>query len=269
MRFTKMHGIGNDFIVVDAMNKEIENPNELAVKLCNRRTGVGGDGLILMVPSKRGDSMMRIINSDGSEPEMCGNGVRCAAKFLYDSGICKKTEMDIDTLAGVKHIVYNPEKHSATVDMGEPDFEPARIPVAADSNLFSANLGGRKVDFFCVSMGNPHAVTFDFFPDDEDFARFGPYMESHPLLPAKANIEFCRIDGPGKVTVKVWERGCGPTLACGTGSCAVLAAGASLGLIDRSAEIRLPGGSLHDVWADDNHIYMTGPAETVYEGEVQ
>jgi len=269
VKFTKMHGIGNDFIVVDAMNMEIPNPEELAVRLCDRRFGVGGDGLILMVKSDRADAMMRIINSDGSEPEMCGNGVRCAAKFLYDSGICKKTEMDIDTLAGVKHIVYDPENRLATVDMGEPDFTPERIPVIADSNRFSVELGGRKVDFFCVSMGNPHAVTFDFFPDNDEFARFGPYMESHPLLPARANIEFCRIDGPENVTVKVWERGCGATLACGTGSCAVLAAGASLGLLGRNAEIRLPGGILRDAWAEDNHIYMTGPAETVYAGEVR
>ena len=268
MRFTKMQGIGNDFIVVDAMNIEIPNANELAVRLCDRRFGIGGDGLILMVKSDRADAMMRIINSDGSEPEMCGNGIRCAAKFLYDSGICRKPEMDIDTLAGVKHIVYDPEKKLATVDMGAPDFTPENIPVSAESNRFSADLGGRKVDFFCVSMGNPHAVTFDFFPDEDDFARFGPYMERFPLLPARANIEFCRIDGPASVTVKVWERGCGPTLACGTGSCAVLAAGVQLGLLDRSADIHLPGGALRDCWADDGRIYMTGPAETVYTGEV-
>ena len=271
MRFTKMHGIGNDFIVIDAMTTEIPNPNELAVRLCDRRTGVGGDGLILMQPSPRADATMRIINSDGTEPEMCGNGVRCAAKFMYDSGLCRKPEMDIDTLAGVKHIrlqIENGVAVAATVDMGAPDFTPERIPVATDTNRFSANLGGRKVDFFCVSMGNPHAVTFDFFPDDADFARFGPYMEHHPLLPARANIEFCRVDAPDSVTVRVWERGCGPTLACGTGSCAVLAAGASLGLLDRSAAIHLPGGVLHDLWAPDNHIYMTGPAETVFVGEV-
>ena len=268
MRFTKMHGIGNDFIVVDAMNKEIPNPNALAAKLCDRRTGIGGDGLILMVPSPRADAMMRIINSDGSEPEMCGNGVRCAAKFMYDSGICRNTEMDIDTLAGVKHILYDPERQLATVNMGAPDFDPARIPVAAESNMVSVKLGGRDVNFFCVSMGNPHAVTFDLFPDDEEFARFGPYMESHPLFPAKANIEFCRIEGPDEIAVKVWERGCGPTLACGTGSCAVLAAASSLGLTGRSAKIRLPGGVLHDQWAGDGCIYMTGPAETVFTGEV-
>ncbi len=271
MRFTKMHGIGNDFIVVDAFNQEISDPGDLARRICDRRRGIGGDGLILMCPSERGDAYMRIINSDGSEPEMCGNGVRCAAKFMYDSGLCRKTEMDIDTLAGVKHIsleIKGGQAVAATVDMGEPAFDPGIIPVAAESNVVAVELDGKPVRFFCVSMGNPHAVTFDFFPDDADFARFGPMMESHPIFPAKANIEFCRIDSSESVTVKVWERGCGPTLACGTGSCAVLAAGASLGLLGRSAEIHLPGGTLCDRWQDNNHILMTGPAETAFMGEV-
>ena len=272
MRFTKMHGIGNDFIVVDAFNQEISDPKALARRTCDRRRGIGGDGLILMCPSERGDAFMRIINSDGSEPEMCGNGVRCAAKFMYDSGLCLKPEMEIDTLAGVKHIVLeikNGRAIAASVDMGEPVFDPARIPVAADSNIVTVELEGKPVRFFCVSMGNPHAVTFDLFPDEETFARLGPFMESHPLFPAKANIEFCRIDSPASATVKVWERGCGATQACGTGSCAVLAAGVRLGLLERSAEIHLPGGALHDCWQDDKHILMTGPAETVFAGELE
>ena len=272
MRFVKMHGIGNDFIVVDAIHNEIHDPAALARRLCARRFGVGADGLILMVPSDRGDAMMRIFNSDGSEPEMCGNGVRCAAKFLYDSGLCRKAELDVDTLAGVKHIaldVQDGRAVAATVDMGCPDFAPERIPVAADSNLVRVNLGGLEVSFLCVSMGNPHAVTFDLYPDDADFPALGAFMERHPLFPAKANIEFCRVESPERVTVKVWERGCGATLACGTGSCAVLAAGASLGLLRRCAEIQLPGGILRDEWAEDDHIYMTGPAETVYAGEFE
>ena len=272
MRFVKMHGIGNDFIVVDAIHNKISDPAALARRLCARRFGVGADGLILMVPSARGDAMMRIFNSDGSEPEMCGNGVRCAAKFLYDSGLCAKSELDVDTLAGVKHIsldIRDGRAIAATVDMGCPDFIPERIPVAADSNIVRVELAGREVSFFCVSMGNPHAVTFDLYPDDIDFPALGAFMEAHPLFPAKANIEFCRVEGPERACVKVWERGCGATLACGTGSCAVLAAGASLGLLRRSAEIQLPGGVLRDEWAEDNHIYMTGPAETVYTGEFE
>ena len=158
---------------------------------------------------------------------------------------------------------------AATVDMGCPEFAPERIPVAADSNVIRVKLGGREVSFLCVSMGNPHAVTFDLYPDEADFPALGAFMESHPLFPAKANIEFCRADSPTHASVKVWERGCGATLACGTGSCAVLAAGASLRLLKRSAEIQLPGGILRDEWRADNHIYMTGPAETVYTGEFE
>ena len=221
MRFVKMHGIGNDFIVVDAIHNEIPDPAALARRLCARRFGIGADGLILMVPSGRGDAMMRIFNSDGSEPEMCGNGVRCAAKFLYDSGLCRKAELDVDTLAGVKHIaldIQDGRAVAATVDMGCPEFIPERIPVAVDSNLVRVELAGREVSFLCVSMGNPHAVTFDLYPDDADFPALGAFMEAHPLFPAKANIEFCRADSPTHASVKVWERGCGATLACGTGS---------------------------------------------------
>ena len=271
MKFTKMHGIGNDFIIVDAIHDEIVNPSELAVKLCKRRFGVGADGLILICPSERADVTMRIFNSDGSEPEMCGNGIRCAAKYVYDSGICRRNDMTIDTLAGTLaiHLEVRDGRTFAAVDMGEPEFIPAKIPVAAESNRVRVELGGREVEFFCVSMGNPHAVTFDLFPEEEDFHRFGRWMECHPLFPAKANIEFCRVDDRENVHVKVWERGDGPTLACGTGSCAVLAAGVQLGLIERSANIHLPGGVLRDEWLPDNHIRMTGPAETVFEGEIE
>lgn len=271
MRFAKMHGIGNDFVVVDAFRQRISDPASLARELCRHRFGVGADGLILMLPSARADAEMRIFNSDGSEPEMCGNGIRCAAKFLYDEGLCRKTRMDVDTRAGVKSIELIPEGRAAraTVDMGAPAFDPARIPVAAESNRVSATLGGREVSFFCVSMGNPHAVSFDLYPDEADFLKFGALMERHPLFPARANIEFCRVERDGAVSVKVWERGDGPTLACGTGSCAVLAAGATLGLIAREAEIRLPGGALFDRWDENGHIFMTGPAETVYRGEIE
>ena len=270
MQFTKMHGIGNDFIVVDAFHNAISDPAELARRMCARRFGVGADGLILMCPSDRADATMRIFNSDGSEPEMCGNGIRCAAKFLYDAGLVQKTEMTIDTLAGVKPITLQVQDGrcvSVTVDMGQPVFDPAQIPVSAPSNRICVDLGGRKVEFFCVSMGNPHAVTFDLFPDEEDFRKFGRTMECHPLFPARANIEFCRVEDRENIAVKVWERGDGPTLACGTGSCAVLAAASCLGLAERSANIHLPGGVLRDAWMEDNRIRMTGPAETVFTGE--
>ena len=272
MRFTKMHGLGNDFIVVDAIHNSIADPAETARRVCQRRFAIGADGLILIGESDRADATMRIYNSDGSEAEMCGNGIRCVAKYLYDSGICSKSDLTIDTLAGVKPIHLLTEGDTAiaaTVDMGAPEFEPARIPVAADANRVRVRLNGRDVEFFCVSMGNPHAVTFDAFPDHEDFLRLGAEMERHPLFPAKVNVEFCRLDGPDSATVKVWERGSGPTLACGTGSCAVLAAGVELGLLNRSADIHLPGGTLHNEWRGDGHIYMTGPAETSGIGEFE
>lgn len=269
MRFTKMHGIGNDFILIDAIRTPVENPEALAQKMCARRFGVGADGLILICESPEADARMRIFNSDGSEPEMCGNGIRCAAKFIYDRGICRKERMRIDTLAGVKEIflAYDGGKCMATVDMGAPEFDPARIPVSAPANRVEVALDGHSASFFCVSMGNPHAVTFDLYPEEADFLRWGAQMERHPLFPARANIEFCRVEGRNDVRVKVWERGDGPTLACGTGSCAVLAAGVRLGLLDASARIHLPGGTLADSWRDDGHIWMTGPAETSFEGE--
>jgi len=268
MRFTKMHGIGNDFILVDGFTyADIPDPGALSAKMCDRHFGVGADGLIWMVPSDCADARMRIFNSDGSEPEMCGNGLRCAAQFLRDERIVDSDVMTIETLAGVLTVTIS--GRGITADMGEPILTPAQIPVYSDSNRITLNVDGHRLSFFCVSMGNPHAVTFDIYPDDEDFRRFGAYMERHPLFPAKANIEFCRIEDRGNVSVKVWERGDGPTLACGTGSCAVLAAGVSLGLLERCANVRLPGGMLRDEWLENGRIRMTGPAETVYSGEFE
>ena len=272
MRFTKMHGLGNDFIVVNAIESAIADPAELARRICQRRFAIGADGLILISGSDRADATMRIYNSDGSEAEMCGNGIRCVAKYLYDNGICQKPDMRIDTLAGVKPIrliADGATATAATVDMGAPEFEPAHIPVAADSNRVRVQIGGREVEFFCVSLGNPHAVTFDIFPERDDFLRWGAELEHHPLFPARVNVEFCRLDGPDATTVEVWERGAGPTLACGTGSCAVLAAGVKLGLLERSADIHLPGGTLRNEWRADGHIYMTGPADLSGVGDFE
>lgn len=265
MKFTKMHGIGNDFVVVNGfIDKDIPDPGELSVKMCDRHFGVGADGLIWMVPSDCADARMRIFNSDGSEPEMCGNGLRCAAQFLRDEGIADKDVMTIETLAGVLTVTF--DDCGITADMGEPILEPARIPVYSDSNRIILNVDGMKLNFFCVSMGNPHAVTFDLYPEDDAFYRLGPALERHTAFPAKANIEFCRVRDGG-VDVRVWERGDGETLACGTGACATLTAAATLGLTGRSAPVRLPGGVLYISWGDDNHLRMTGPAQTVFEGE--
>lgn len=272
MRFTKMHGIGNDFIVMDAIHNTIENPGALAKRLCERRFSIGADGLILICKSDIADAKMRIFNSDGSEAEMCGNGIRCAAKYIYDYGIVKKDEFSIDTLDGVKTVllvIKDGKAVSVTVNMGSPSFDPAKVPVDAPSNEVDVEIEGVKMHFFCVNMGVPHAVTFDILPERAQFLRLGEIMEKHPLFPAKTNVEFCRVDDRNNVTVKVWERGAGETLACGTGSCSVLAAGYKLGLIESRADIHLPGGTLNDRWAKDGNIYMTGPAETVFEGEIE
>ena len=238
--------------------------------MCQRHFGIGADGLILALPSRVADARMRILNADGGEPEMCGNGIRCLGKFLYDRGLVRKTPMTIETLAGVLTLtldVADGAVRAVTVDMGAPRLTPPDIPVAAASNRVVIDLDGVPTRFFCVSMGNPHAVTYDLYPDDERFHRFGPMLENHPLFPRKANIEFCRVSGNG-VDVRVWERGDGPTLACGTGACAVTVAGASLGLIPRRTTVNLPGGSLDIHWAENDHLFMTGPAETVYQGDL-
>jgi len=270
MRFTKMHGIGNDFILLDGFAGDIPHPEALATRLCDRHFGIGADGLILALPSAVADARMRILNSDGSEAEMCGNGLRCLGKFLYDGGLCRKSPLRVETGAGILILEIETESGKArrlTVDMGAPRFDPMQIPVASDSNVLTLEVGGRSLNFFCVGMGNPHAVTFDLFPDDGEFARLGPLLERHPAFPRRANIEFCRLNDAGGVDVRVWERGDGETLACGTGACAVVAAGVTQGLIPRQTDVRLPGGTLSIRWADDGHLFMTGPAETVFHGE--
>jgi len=271
MRFTKMQGIGNDFILLDGFDRDIPDPGALAARLCDRHFGIGADGLILALPSGLADARMRILNSDGSEAEMCGNGLRCLGKFLYDTGLCRKTPLAVETMAGVLTLALETGNggtvESVTVDMGAPIFDPDRIPVAADSNAVTLNVAGRTMRFFCVSMGNPHAVTFDLFPDDEAFATLGPLLEYHPVFPRRCNIEFCRVVADG-ARVRVWERGDGPTLGCGTGACAVLAAGVRQGLLPRRARISLPGGALVVRWDEGGHLFMTGPAETVFTGEI-
>ncbi len=271
LRFVKMHGIGNDFIIIDGFRQTVESPAALAARLCDRHFGVGGDGLILVLPSDVADARMRVYNSDGGEAEMCGNGLRCLGKYLYDAGLCRKDAMRVETGAGILALCVEAEGDLArriAVDMGAPRFAPAGIPVAGESNRVTLDAGGRALRFFCVSMGNPHAVTFDLYPDDAEFTRLGALLERHPVFPNRANIEFCRLNDAGGADVRVWERGDGPTLACGTGACAVLAAGASQGLLPRQAEIRLPGGALDIRWEPNGHITMTGPAETVFTGEL-
>ena len=271
MKFTKLHGLGNDFIIIDAFRQPPNAPEALAKRLCTRHFSVGADGLILAMPSERADARMRIFNADGGEPEMCGNGIRCLGKFLYEKGLVRKNPMTVETLAGVltlSLVVRDGRVAAVTVDMGAPVFEPESIPVDAPSNIVEIELDGRPARFFCVSMGNPHAVTFDVFPEGDAFLRLGAMLERHPLFPRRTNVEFCRV-APDGIDVRVWERGDGPTLACGTGACAVTAAVASLGLAPRETDVRLPGGALHIRWDAGGHLFMTGPAELAFEGEIE
>ena len=272
MRFWKMQGAGNDFVVLNCMDAPApEMPETLARRLCDRHFGIGADGLLLALPSRCADMRMRILNSDGSEPEMCGNGIRCIAKFAYDMGYLRKDFISIETLGGIKALqlqIQNGSAAGATVDMGEPILAPAEIPVNSATNQVSVTLDGREIRFFCVSMGNPHAVTYDLFPEADDFLRFGQQMENHPLFPQKTNVEFCRTRNDHQVDVRVWERGCGATMACGTGASAALVAGVHLGKTARRAELALPGGTLHMRWADNGHVFMTGGAEMVFDGEI-
>ena len=270
MKFTKMHGIGNDFVVIDCFNNTVENPVEMAGKLLDRRFGIGGDGLIFAMPSEVADARMRIFNSDTSEAEMCGNGIRCMGKFVYDNGLCRKNPMTVETLAGILTLNFELEDGKVacvTVDMGKPRLVPEEIPVASESNRVKIDLGNREAEFFCASTGVPHAVTFDYYPEGEEFLRLGAMMEKHPVFPRKTNVEFCRVDPEGGIDVRVWERGDGPTLACGTGACAVLTAASSMGLCGRESVIHLPGGDLFIRWAEDDHLFMTGPAAVSFTGE--
>ncbi|MBQ3424152.1 MAG: diaminopimelate epimerase, partial [Clostridia bacterium] len=267
MFFTKMHGTGNDFIILDGFRQPVILSQAQAARLCDRHYGIGADGVILALPSSVAEARMRVFNRDGSEAEMCGNGLRCLGKYLLDAGHCVASPLRVETGAGI--LALTAERGAdglverLTVDMGAPRFTPEDIPVLAPANRIALDLEGRQVTFFCVSMGNPHAVTFDLYPDEAAFMRLGPLVERHPTFPRRTNVEFCRLEGTG-AKVRVWERGDGPTLACGTGACAVLAAGARLGLLGQSAPIRLPGGELFIRLGDDGHLFMTGEAKTVF-----
>lgn len=267
-----MQACGNDFVVVDAYKTNTTDIEHAAASICARHFGIGADGLILICPSKTADARMRIINADGSEVNMCGNGIRCAAKFIHDTGICVKDELSIETGAGVLklHLDMNSsgKVEAVTVDMGLPSTQPSDYPLLSDNNRVTVQYEGQELHFFCVNTGVPHAVTFDIFPDGEEFARIGSWMEHHPLFPERTNVCFGRADDSKHVAAHIWERGCGATLACGTGSCAVLYAGHALGYNDSEADINLPGGVLHDSIQENGHIFMTGPAVEVFNGEL-
>ncbi|MGD8787172.1 MAG: diaminopimelate epimerase [Phycisphaerales bacterium] len=288
MRFTKMHGLGNDYVYVNCFEEKIENPSELSQIISNRHTGIGADGLILIGPSKTADVRMRIFNADGSEAEMCGNGIRCAAKYTYEHKLAKSggifalpdqppcfpASLDIETGNGVLTVglmVDDMNKiQRVCVNMGQPILTPKNIPVnLPGENIIeqSIEILGQELLMTCVSMGNPHAV---FFCDDVEpikLEKLGPVIENHSLFPNRINVHFAQIDGPGELTMRTWERGSGITMACGTGACAVCVAGVLTERQERICTAHLPGGELNLNWCEeDGCVYMTGPATEVFEG---
>ena len=275
IKFTKMHGLGNDYVYIDAINQKIENESSLAKFVSNRHFGIGSDGLILICKSEVADFKMRMFNSDGSEAEMCGNGIRCVGKFVYDKGLTNKTTVKIETLAGIKTLILNTKDGkvgTARVDMGEPILEAEKIPVISTEkpvkNL-ELEAENKKFKFTCVSMGNPHAITIVENTKEFDVEKYGKVLEIDKAFPKKANIEFAQIIDRQNINMRVWERGAGETLACGTGACATAVACNLNGLTDRKVNIELLGGTLNIEWNEtDNHVYMTGPAVTVFDGEL-
>jgi diaminopimelate epimerase len=276
VKFTKMHGLGNDFVMVDGFQEHLAEATlpDLARRVCDRHFGVGGDGLILALPSDKADFRMRLINSDGSEAEHCGNGIRCVAKLVFDRGHTLSREITIETTGRINVLQLFAEGgkvETVRVDMAEPIFERARIPMIgpADGECIDEPLDveGRELRFTAVSMGNPHVVTFVDDPDAFPVTQLGPLVENHASFPRRTNVEFIQVLGPGELKMRVWERGAGETLACGTGACASLVAAHRTGRTGRKAVVHLRGGGLRIEWSDDNHIYMTGPAVTVFEGE--
>lgn len=277
MKFTKMHGIGNDYIYVNCLEETVPNPSELAVKLSDRHFGVGGDGLILIKPSEKADFEMDMYNADGSRGMMCGNGIRCVAKYVYDKELTDKTTISIDTQAGVKYLDLTVENGKAVlikVNMGSPSFLAEQIPVTADTKEVVAaplTVEDRDYQITCVSMGNPHCVTF-LKEDvrDLDLEKIGPFFENHKRFPDRINTEFVNVIDRKTLRMRVWERGSGETLACGTGACAVAAAAVRNGLADEEVTVHLLGGDLQICWDKEaDLIYMTGAAEIVFDGEVE
>lgn len=286
MKFTKMHGCGNDYVYVNCFEETVKDPSKVSQAVSDRHFGIGSDGLILICPpdSPENDCKMRMFNADGSEAEMCGNGVRCVGRYVYDRNVVRKNPLRIETLAGVKVIeVHTNEKGEAellTVDMGEPVLAPDKVPVigeVSDSKVqgvkavmdLKLSSQGKDFVFTCVSMGNPHAITFIDTPV-KDFAvdYYGPSLETDPAFPKKTNVEFVEFVDETHLNMRVWERGSGETWACGTGTCATVVAANLLGKCPRvPVDVKLLGGTLTIEWSEkDNHVYMTGPATFVFDG---
>lgn len=276
LQFTKMHGCGNDYIYFDCFKQNITDPEELSRRLSRYHFGIGGDGIILIEPSECADARMRIFNQDGSEGKMCGNGIRCVGKYLYDSGLARKEEIAVETQSGIRVLqmqVQDGQVTGVTVNMGQAELAPERIPVSLPGREIigmPVSIDGKEWEITCVSMRNPHCVVFCEDPDSLDLTKVGPKFEKAPIFPEGVNTEFIRVIDRKTLQMCVWERGSGETLACGTGACASAVAAILRGYCDRKEEItvRLKGGELKIRW-DLEAVWMTGPAETVFTGEVE
>ena len=274
MKFTKMHGCGNDYVYVNLFEEKIDNPAELSIKVSDRHFGIGSDGLITIEPSDVADFRMRIYNADGSEAEMCGNGIRCVAKYVYDHKMTDKTEISVESGAGIKYLTLFVEKgkvEQVRVDMGEPILEPAQIPVLAEGDKVvdePIEVCGKKWNMTCVSMGNPHAVVFVDNVADFEIEKYGPHFEKHERFPKRTNTEFVEIISREEINMRVWERGSDETWACGTGTCASVMACILNNRTDNKVLVHLRGGDLTIEYNEKtNHIFMTGPATEVFSGE--
>lgn len=278
MKFTKMHGIGNDYVYVNCFQETVENPSETAQLVSDRHFGIGSDGLILIKPSETADCCMDMYNADGSQGAMCGNGIRCVAKYVYDYGLVNKEQITVETKSGIKTLnltIQNGKAVLVEVNMGSPILEASRIPMNTSSSPVVAmplTIADKTWDITGVSMGNPHAVTYlDTLDELEhlEIEKIGPLFEHHPLFPDRVNTEFVKILDRHTARMRVWERGSGETLACGTGACAVTVASALNGYTDDQVTVQLLGGDLQIRWdRQENNVYMTGPATVVFDGEI-
>ncbi|MCR5791715.1 MAG: diaminopimelate epimerase [Lachnospiraceae bacterium] len=275
MKFTKMHGCGNDYVYVNCLEEKVENPSEVSIKVSDRHFGIGSDGLILIKPSDKADFEMNIFNADGSEGEMCGNGIRCVAKYVYDKGLTDKTTITVDTKAGIKILELTVEEgkvSSVTVDMGEPITKPELIPVVSDREIVIAepiDVQGTTYEMTCISMGNPHAVVFVDDTKNFPIEEVGPYFEKHERFPNRVNTEFVQVLDRKTINMRVWERGSAETFACGTGTCAAVFACIENEKTEDEVLVHLLGGDLTIRYdRESNHIFMTGPATIVFDGEI-
>ena len=274
IKFTKMHGIGNDYVYINCFTEQVDNPNELAKIMSPRRFSVGADGVILICPSKAADAKMRMFNLDGSEGKMCGNGIRCVGKFVYDSGIAHKDTITIETLSGIKTLYITDRDGVAetiTVDMGKAELSPEKIPAIADCDTIidtAITVDGNSYNITAVSMGNPHAVTFCDEIESLNFEKIGPHFEHHEMFPQEVNTEFIRVIDESTLQMRVWERGSGETFACGTGACAAAVAAVLNGYCKHDTEItvHLVGGDLFITYKNDGTVFMRGPATKVFDG---